>query len=51
MIHPIRRRVYAYQSLTDVRILTENDELDGGAAVPGFRLRLADLFTALELPH
>jgi Uma2 family endonuclease len=49
--HPVRRRVYAYKSLTEVRILTENDELDGDPAVPGFRLRLAALFAALVPPQ
>lgn len=49
-IHPIRRRVYVYESLTQVRILTENDALDGGTVLPGFRLGIANLFAALRKP-
>jgi Uma2 family endonuclease len=51
VIYPRQRVVYAYNSATDVRILAEHDELDGGIAVPGFRLRVAELFAALSLPE
>lgn len=50
VIYPLRRRVYAYESLTQARILTENDELDGGTMLPGFRLSIATLFSTLVKP-
>ena len=50
VVHPIRRRIYVYESLKNVRILDEGDELDGGPAIPGFRLPVADLFGAMVVP-
>jgi Uma2 family endonuclease len=47
VVYPVLRRVYVYESLTQVRILTEKDDLDGGAALPGFRVGIAALFAAL----
>lgn len=41
---PSERQVHVFDSLTQVRILTERDELDGGALLPGFRLPVATLF-------
>src|SRR5262249_39356350 len=37
VVHPLRRRIYVYESPTQVRILQENDELDGGQVLPSFR--------------
>ena len=31
VVYPVLRRVYVYESLTRVRILTETDDLDGDA--------------------
>jgi Uma2 family endonuclease len=50
VVYPVFRRVYVYESLTQVRILTETDELDGGAVLPGFRIGIAALFAALVKP-
>ena len=50
VVYPVLRRVYVYESLTQVRILTEKDELDGGAVLPGFRVGIAALFAALVQP-
>jgi Uma2 family endonuclease len=44
IIYPKQRLAYVYESLTQVRCLTEADELDGGAVLGGFRLPLANLF-------
>jgi Uma2 family endonuclease len=44
LIYPRRQQVYVYESPTQVRILAQADELDGGAVLPGFRLPLASLF-------
>lgn len=39
-----QRIVSVYRSLTDVVILEEHDELDGGDVVPGFRCRVGEIF-------
>jgi Uma2 family endonuclease len=44
VVYPSQRLVYVYTSPTQVRILTPADELEGGAALPGFRLPVANLF-------
>jgi Uma2 family endonuclease len=38
------RLVAVYSSPTESKLLGETDELDGGDIIPGFRLRVADLF-------
>ncbi len=44
VIDPRARCVYAYQSLTDVREFTEEDELPGDDVLPGFSVKVAELF-------
>lgn len=44
LISPEHRTVTAYSSPTEVKILQETDELDGGDVIPGFRCRVAELF-------
>jgi Uma2 family endonuclease len=44
IVYPQQRLVYVHESLTQVRCLTQTEELDGGAVLPGFRLPLANLF-------
>ena len=44
VIYPKQREVYIYTAPTQVRILTADQELDGGDLLPGFRLPLASLF-------
>ncbi|HYN84323.1 MAG TPA: Uma2 family endonuclease, partial [Pyrinomonadaceae bacterium] len=44
IVSPKRRNVTVYRSLTDVTVLSEADELDGGEVVPGFRCRVAEIF-------
>lgn len=46
VIYPLRELVYVYESLTQVRGLTREEALDGGAVLPGFRLPVAELFPA-----
>ena len=41
---PQARAVYAYRSLTDVREFTEHDDLPGDDVLPGFSVRVAQLF-------
>ena len=42
--YPLQSEVYVYESPTQIRVLTRNDELDGGIVLPDFRLSLAELF-------
>ncbi len=44
IINPKLRSITVYRSLTDVRVFTEGEELDGGDVVPGFRCRVAEIF-------
>ena len=44
IMYPQQRLVYVYDSPTQVRGLTQADELDGGEILPGFRLPLLNLF-------
>jgi Uma2 family endonuclease len=46
VVHPTRSKVHVYQSPTQITVLLQNDVLDGGTVVPGFKLALAELFTA-----
>lgn len=43
VIDPQRSRAIVYRSLTDVREIGPDDELDGGDIVPGFRCRLREI--------
>ena len=38
------RNVTACRSLTDIKVLTEQDTLDGADVVPGFRLAVKEFF-------
>jgi len=42
--NPAWRTVTVYRSASDIKTLTEKDELTGEDAVPGFRCRVAELF-------
>ena len=46
VVHPTRSKVHVYQSPTQITVLSKNDVLDAGTVVPGFKLALAELFTA-----
>ena len=46
VVDPIARRVTAYRSRDDIRILGIDDDLHGGEVVPGFAVRVRDLFPA-----
>jgi Uma2 family endonuclease len=50
VIFPQQRLAYVYTSPIETRILTEANELDGGKAVPGFKLPLATLFAPVVRP-
>lgn len=44
VFNPKKRTTAVYTSPTDVRILSEQDTLDGGEVLPGFTLELSKLF-------
>jgi Uma2 family endonuclease len=44
VVYPWLPFIHVYESLTKVRGLTQADELDGGAVLPGFRTPVASLF-------
>ncbi len=44
VVNPKRRSVSVYRSMTDVKRLSEGDELDGGDVVPGFRCKVSEIF-------
>ena len=44
IVNPKRRSVSVYRTMTDVTRLSEEDELDGGDVVPGFRCKVSEIF-------
>ena len=44
VVYPLEDQVHVWESPSGSRVLTRGDVLDGGAAVPGFRLPLDELF-------
>jgi Uma2 family endonuclease len=44
VVSPKLKNVTVYRSLSDVMTLTENEMLDGGDVVPGFEIKIADIF-------
>ncbi len=44
IVLPVDREIYVYDSPKDLRILTADNELDGGSLLPGLRLPVASLF-------
>ncbi|RMF28025.1 MAG: Uma2 family endonuclease [Chloroflexi bacterium] len=46
IVDPRSRNVLAYRSLTDVREFTADDDLTGNDVLPGFRVRVAEIFRA-----
>ena len=47
VVNPARRAVTVYRSSTDIKTLTEKEELDGEDVVPGFRCRVGEIFENL----
>jgi Uma2 family endonuclease len=48
VVHPGGRNVTVYRSLTDIRVLSGGDILDGESVIPGFRCSVSELFAQLE---
>jgi len=45
VVDPATQTVTVYRSLQDVHIVSSDQQLEGGEAVPGFQCKVADLFT------
>lgn len=45
VVNPRRRTITVYRSLNDITILTEQDQLEGGDVIPGFRCSVREVFT------
>lgn len=48
VINPRRRTAAVYSSPSEFQTLSEQDTLDGGDVLPGFELKLSELFAAVE---
>jgi Uma2 family endonuclease len=46
VFNPKKRTAAVYTSPSDVRVLSEQDTLEGGEVLPGFKLELSKLFAA-----
>ncbi|HMG76249.1 MAG TPA: Uma2 family endonuclease [Pyrinomonadaceae bacterium] len=46
VVSPKLHTVTVYRSLTDIVTLTVNDTLDGAEVVPGFQIKVAEIFTS-----
>lgn len=44
VVNPRQHTVTVYRSLSDIRVLSEDEVLDGGDVVPGWEVRVKDLF-------
>jgi Uma2 family endonuclease len=44
VLSPKLRTITVYKSLTDIVVLTENDELDCGEILPGFKVSVSEIF-------
>ena len=50
VVDPATRSVATYRSRRDIRLLTEDDVLEGGDVLPGFRRSISELFAATRSP-
>jgi Uma2 family endonuclease len=48
VVNPVNRSVRVYTSVEDYTIIDEEGTLDGGVALPGFRLPVSELFADLD---
>jgi Uma2 family endonuclease len=44
LVYPTTGRVYVHDSLSTIRVVSRDGELDGGDVLPGFKMPLIDLF-------
>ena len=51
LVDPARRTVRVYTSPADYTVLRDDHQLDGGTVLPGFTLKLRELFGDLARPR
>lgn len=51
IIYPVSQTIHVCAAPRRIDVLGTEDELDGGTVLPGFRLKLADLFAVLRAPE
>jgi Uma2 family endonuclease len=44
-VDPVRREATVFTSVTESRLVTDEESLDGGDVLPGFSLSMRDLFS------
>jgi Uma2 family endonuclease len=47
VVHPIPRTIHVYNSPSDCHMVAADGTLDGGAAIPGLQLKVADVFACM----
>jgi Uma2 family endonuclease len=47
IVHPIPRTIHVYSSPDDCHVISADGVLDGGAAIPGFQVKMADVFACV----
>ncbi len=50
VLFPETRRLHVYDSAEQIRVVGETGLVEGGLILPGFQLKLGDLFAAVEKP-
>ena len=48
VVYPRGRSITIYRSLTDIRLISSGDTLDGESVVPGFKCSVSELFAQLD---
>ena len=48
VVNPRRREIFVYELARHGRLLDANDELDGGEVLPGFKLKVSEIFRQLR---
>ena len=48
VVYPRRRVVHVYETFTRIAVVVEGQDLEGGTILPGFKLRLGNLFEDLQ---
>ena len=51
MVYPITQTIQVCAAAGRINVLGTADELDGGEVLPGFRLKVGDLFGVLRAPE
>jgi len=44
IVEPATKTVTAYRSHQDIKVFTQDQEIEGGDVIPGFRIRVAEIF-------